>query len=355
MTTKPQVSIIVPVYNVEAYLPECLNSILAQTLKNIEVIVIDDGSPDHCGSIIDEYSKKDPRIVPIHQKNSGYSASVNRGIKLAKGEYIGIIESDDWIEPNMYEKLYKNAKRFKTDVTKGGFWRYDSTKPTGKQNEYYKNPSGIDLRLAPQKAFTLSEWPQLIAFHASIWSSIYRADFVKKIQLADTAGASYQDFPFMVEVLCKAKSISVVPDGFVHWRNEPSQQNSTSAKGKKLLFMAENSERGINIAKSTGLLEQIKEPLYVHVLWANTTFFLNIDPKYQRQYYEKLRNIFLPVIKDPCFEYKFFTKYDKFFIKLVTSPNWYVAKTILYATKTRRFIRKNAKKFLQAVHLYNKT
>lgn len=354
MSTKPQISIVVPVYNVEKYLPECLDSILNQTLKNIEVIVIDDGSPDLCGTIIDEYAKKDSRVVPIHQKNSGYSTSVNKGIKLAKGEYIGIIESDDWIEPKMYETLYKNAKQYKTDVTKGGFWKYDSTKPKGKQNEYYKNPSKIDLRLAPKKDFSLTEWPQLIAFHASIWSSIYRSDFIKKIKLADTAGASYQDFPFMVEVLCKAKRISVVPDGFVHWRNEPTQQNSTSAKGKKLLYMAENSKTGIKIAKSTGLLEQIKEPLYVHILWANTTFFLNIEPKYQKQYYEELRSIFLPVVKDPTFKYIFFTNYDKFFIKLVTSPNWTIAKSILYATKTRRLIRKNAKKLLQTIHLYNK-
>lgn len=350
---KPKVSVVVPVYNVEKYLPECLDSILAQTLKNIEVIVIDDGSPDACGKIIDEYAEKDSRIVPIHQKNSGYSKSVNKGIRLAKGEYIGIIESDDWIEPNMYETLYKNAKKHHTDVTKGGFWKYNSTLPKRKQNEYYKNPSNIDLRLAPKTAFHITEWPQLMAFHASIWSSIYRAEFIKKIKLEDTAGASYQDFPFMVEVLCKAQKITVVPDGFVHWRNEPSQNNSTSAKGKKLLYMVMNSETGVNIAKKLNLLEQIKEPLYVHILWANTTFFLNISKKYQKEYYQRLREIFTPVRQDKTFHYTYFTKYDKFFFKLITSPNWTTAKTILYATKTRRLIRKTAKKTLQTLHLYH--
>lgn len=353
MPKQPKVSIVVPVYNVEKYLPECLDSILAQTLKDIEVIVIDDGSPDDCAAIIDKYSEKDSRIIPIHQKNSGYSASVNKGIKLAKGEYIGIIESDDWIEPNMYETLYDNAKKLKTDVTKGGFWKYDSTKPKTKQNEYYKNPSKIDLRLAPTTAFSITDWPQLIAFHASIWSSIYRAEFIKKIKLADTAGASYQDFPFMVEVLCKAKRISVVPDGFVHWRNEPSQGNSTSAKGKKLLFMVDNSKTGIDIVKSLNLLEKLKEPLYVHVLWANTTFFLNISKEYQKEYYNRLKAIFAPVIKDKTFKYTYFTKYDKFFFHLITSPNWATAKTILYATKVRRFIRKTGKKALTSLHLYN--
>ena len=166
MTNKPKISIVVPIYNVEKYLRECLDSILAQTLQDIEIIAIDDGSPDQCGNIIDEYAKKDKRIIAIHQKNSGYSISVNKGIALAKGEYIGIIESDDWIEPDMYKTLYENAKKYDTDITKGGFWKYNSTLPKEKQNEYYKNPSKIDLRLAPKKAFHITDWPQLIAFHA---------------------------------------------------------------------------------------------------------------------------------------------------------------------------------------------
>lgn len=322
MAKRPKISIIVPIYNVERYLKECLDSILAQTIKDIEVIAIDDGSPDNCGAIIDAYAKKDPRLIPIHQKNLGYSTSVNKGIALAHGEYIGIIESDDWIEPNMYETLYNDAKANHTDVTKGGFWKYNSTLPKSKQNTYYTNPSGVDLRLAPKHPFHITEWPQLIAFHASIWSSIYRASFIKQIKFQETAGASYQDFPFMVEVLCKAQKISVVPDGFVHWRNDPSQGNSTSAKGKKLLFMADNSATGVRIAKELGLIDQIKEALYVHVLWANFTFFLNISKQYQKEYYLKLKRIFDPVVKDPTFKYTFFTEYDKNNLALITSPSW---------------------------------
>lgn len=339
MKKQPKVSIIVPIYNVEKYLNECLDSILAQTLKEIEVITIDDGSPDNCGKIIDEYAKKDHRIRPVHQKNLGYSASVNKGIKLARGEYIGIIESDDWIEPNMYETLYKNAKRHHTDVTKGGFWKYDSTKPKSKQNVYYTNPSGVDLRKAPKKPFAITEWPALIAFHASIWSSIYRSDFIKQIPITNTAGASYQDFPFMVEILCKAKTITVIPDGFVHWRNEPSQNNSTSAKGEKLLYMADNSETGISIAAKLGLLERLKEPLYAHVLWTNYAFFLNISPKFQKKYYKKLHRIFMPIRHDKTFKYTYFTEYDKRAIRLINAPTWYIAKAILFQRKFKRSIK----------------
>lgn len=249
---KPKVSIVVPIYNVEKYLHECVDSILRQTLKDIEVILIDDGSPDRCGEIIDEYAKKDARVIAIHQENSGYSKTVNRGINISRGEYIGIIESDDFIEDDMYESLYKNAKKNKTEVTKGLFYIYHS-KPTagGIQNTLYRNPNGVDLRFAPDKVFNPTQWPRIIGFHASIWSSIYRADFIKKIKFPETAGASYQDFPFMTEVFCRAKRVSIVKRPFVHWRNDEGQGNSTSARGKKLLLMAKNSKTAIEILKNT--------------------------------------------------------------------------------------------------------
>ena len=284
-----KVSIIVPIYRVERYLRECVDSILAQTLRDIEVILIDDGSPDKCGEIVDEYAKKDKRVVAIHQENKGYSATVNRGIKLAKGEYIGVIESDDFIEEEMYEKLYKSAKKYKTDVVKGGFFRYNSVTRT---DDYYFAPNGVDLRRAPSGAFKIENFPELLAFHASIWSSIYRADFIKKIKLAEGEGASYQDFPFMVEVMTKAKMISVVPDGLVHWRNEPGQGNSTGQKGEKLLLMLDNTKTGLSILKKSGKYEGLKDAFYAHALWVNSGFFYKIDKEYREKYYKGLKEIF---------------------------------------------------------------
>lgn len=101
----PELSIIVPVYKVEKYLPRCIDSILAQTFGDFELILIDDGSPDGCGRICDEYAQKDKRIVVIHQKNMGVSAARNAGLDIARGRYIGFVDSDDWIEPRMYEVM----------------------------------------------------------------------------------------------------------------------------------------------------------------------------------------------------------------------------------------------------------
>lgn len=314
---QPKVSVVVPIYNVEKYLRECLDSILGQTLKEIEIILVDDGSPDNCGKIIDEYAKKDARIIAVHQANGGYTKAVNRGFDLASGEYIGIIESDDWIEPDMYEKLYESAKKYDTDVTKGGFYFYNPTLPKSKQNRYYVNPMGIDLRKAPNGAFAACDWPQIIGFHSSIWSSIYRAEIAKSLKIPDTAGASYQDFPFMIEVMTKAKRISVVKKAFVHWRNEPSQGNSTSAGGKKLMLMGKNTLSGLEIIQASPDYNKLKEPFFAHALWTNIGFFYRIDKKYKPEYYAILRKVFVPIKNDESFQYKFCRPEDVWAIKSI--------------------------------------
>ena len=321
---RPKVSIVVPIYNVERYLKTCVDSILGQTLRDIEVILVDDGSPDGCGKIIDEYAHKDSRVVAVHQENSGYSKAVNRGIDMARGEYIGIIESDDFIDDDMYESLYNNAKRYKTDVTKGLFYIFRSIPKAGeRQNTIYKNPNGVDLRLAPDGVFKPEDWPRIIGFHASIWSAIYKADFVKKIKIPETAGASYQDFPFMAEVFCRAKRVSVVKRPFVHWRNDEGQGNSTSARGEKLLLMAKNSKTAIEILKKYKKFEVFKEPFFVHVLWTNYEFFNRISWKFKKQYYNDLVEIFSEIKDDPTFHYSYFSTFENNSVRYFIEKNGY--------------------------------
>lgn len=101
-----ELSIIVPIYKTELYLKKCIDSILNQIFKNFELILVADGSPDRCGEICDEYAKKDNRIKVIHKKNGGQASARNEGLDIAKGNYIGFVDSDDWLEPNMYEVLY---------------------------------------------------------------------------------------------------------------------------------------------------------------------------------------------------------------------------------------------------------
>ena len=122
------ISIIVPVYNVEKYIHECVDSIINQTYKNIEIILVDDGSPDNCGKICDEYAKKDNRIKVIHKPNGGLSDARNHGIDVANGEWLMFIDSDDWIEPNMAEKLLHSALNNKADLAISSVILFDEEK-----------------------------------------------------------------------------------------------------------------------------------------------------------------------------------------------------------------------------------
>ncbi len=134
------ISVIVPVYNVEPYLAGCLDSILSQTYRDLEILLIDDGSTDRGGTICDEYAAKDPRIRVFHTENRGLSAARNRGLDEAKGEYVGFVDSDDRIDPDMFEYLLEAAERTGADVTECGvFVEY----PTGEHSADEKR-SGHD-------------------------------------------------------------------------------------------------------------------------------------------------------------------------------------------------------------------
>lgn len=111
-----KISVIVPVYKVEPYLRKCLDSIVNQTYRNLEIILVDDGSPDNCGMICDEYAERDNRIRVIHQENRGVSSARNEGLKIASGDWIGWVDSDDWIEPDMFAYLIENVERYQTDI-----------------------------------------------------------------------------------------------------------------------------------------------------------------------------------------------------------------------------------------------
>lgn len=348
---QPKVSVVVPIYNVERYLRECVDSILAQTLKDIEVILVDDGSPDNCPKIVDEYAHKDVRVVAVHRKNGGYSKAVNYGVSIAKGEYIGIIESDDWIEPDMYEKLLAKAEKYEADIAKGEFCIYNSTIIGRNRNIRFTAGGGsIDLDNAPDDAFTIKDWPEMLGMHASIWSCIYRAEFIKEIKLPESEAASYQDFPFMVETMCRAKSIVVVKQVMVHWRNDPNQGNSTSQKGERLFNMIKNSQKSLDYLKQNGLYEMAKEPFMAQVVWANYNCFFAIRRNLKEQYYNRLIKLFAPVYRDPHFEYKYFDRDafydDSWFVSQIARNDWSSTRRSLIARKLRRGFHRVGRKLL---------
>ena len=119
-----KVSVVIPVYNVENYVKECLDSVKNQTLQELEIICVDDGSTDGSGAVLDQYAKEDARFHVIHKKNEGYGKAMNTGMEAVTSPYVGIVESDDWVSPTMYEELYQVMEETKADVVKADFYEF---------------------------------------------------------------------------------------------------------------------------------------------------------------------------------------------------------------------------------------
>ncbi len=211
-----KVSIIIPVYGVEKYLRECLDSVLAQTLEDLEIILLDDGGKDSCPQMIDEYAAKDSRIVAIHKENGGYGHTCNMGLERATGEYVAIVEPDDFIDKNMYKELYNKAVENDADIVKSGYYEnYDLG-----EDSFKKLKPELKGFAVPNKVFTLKEYPQFVRMHPSIWSCIYKREFLEKnqIRFVEAPGAGWTDNPFQVQTMCLADRIVYVDKPYYYWR-----------------------------------------------------------------------------------------------------------------------------------------
>ena len=307
MPHTPKVSVVVPIYRVEKYLRQCVDSILAQTLTDIEVILVNDGSPDACPAMVDEYAARDSRVVAIHQPNGGYGKAVNTGIAAARAPYIGIIESDDWIEPTMYEKLLCRAEETGADVVKCMFWRYDSTQSTDKQNVLWLTHTH-NLFDAPDTPFAPVDWAPIFFYHASIWSNLYKAELIRQIIIPETPGAAYQDFPFIMEAYSRATSMSIIKEPLHHYRMEVLQDSSSMSHGKGLMRMADMSASARDVLQRHNLLHRVKEAFYYHVYTANIGFLSAIHEDFRQEYFNKVHQLLAPLLTDSTFKWKYFPK-----------------------------------------------
>lgn len=213
----PKVSVIVPVYNVENYLVKCLDSLITQTLETIEIIVVNDGSPDNSQVIIDQYVKLYPKKVFSYIKeNGGLSDARNFGLSKAHGEFIGFIDSDDWVEPNMYETLYSKAKDENSDLVLCDleyFWEESNvTELMTGYKSILKKPIRKSVFLAPLFA----------------WNKLYHRSLFDNLGIKYPIGLWYEDIPVTLPIFAKATNITYVNKTFIHYR-----QRSTSIMGSK--------------------------------------------------------------------------------------------------------------------------
>ncbi len=225
----PSVSVIVPVYNVEKYLRECLDSVVAQTLPDMEIIIINDGSTDHSLEIIQEYAARDNRIVVIDKENEGYGKTMNRGLDAARGEYIGIVESDDWVEPNMFARLYDVARTNDADMVKCDFeFFYSGTTKTECSWPYGIPPELYNRVFCPRTDNPTIFWNG----HPSIWTCLYRTQMLreKNIRFVETPGAAFQDMGFKPKAFAATNRFVIIPDVLLHYRKHANNSDKNNNK-----------------------------------------------------------------------------------------------------------------------------
>ncbi|BCG58629.1 glycosyltransferase family 2 protein [Paenibacillus sp. URB8-2] len=198
---KPEISIIVPVYNVENYIHKCVDSILAQSFENFELILVDDGSPDNCPAICDQYAAKDPRVRVIHKPNGGLSDARNWGLNIAEGKYVGFVDSDDWIADDMYELLYHSLIENEADIAV--CCHYEVV-----DGELFQinNYDGYPRVLSNVEG--LSELLMDVRIKNLAWDKLYKRELFRNVNYP--VGVYYEDTPTTYKLFLQASKVSLV-------------------------------------------------------------------------------------------------------------------------------------------------
>ena len=212
----PKITIIMPSLNVVKYIRPCINSVLRQTMQDIEILAIDAGSTDGTAEILREYALKDRRIHLFHTENKSYGYQVNIGLEQTSGEYIGIVETDDMIAENMYEVLYQTAKADELEYVKCGYTLFVELD----NGTWWNQPGGICIgnRKMLGKIISPKSMPELAIQDYYLWAGIYHRDFLKNVRLSETPGAAFQDIGFIYQVLSTADRAMYLDDNFYFYR-----------------------------------------------------------------------------------------------------------------------------------------
>lgn len=283
-----KVSIILPIYNVSQYLRECLESVIGQTLKEIEIICINDGSTDSSLDIIEEYARKDDRIVIITGPNGGYGKAMNKGLDRASGEYIGIVEPDDYVALNMFETLYQTAAKHDLDLVKSDFCRF-SRNADGKEEKEY-----VSIERSKQHRYNIllnpSQDPDTIRFTLNTWTGIYKRDFIEQYHIRhnETPGASFQDNGFFFQTFIYAKRAMIIDKAF--YMNRRDNPNSSVKSKEKVYCMNIEYDFIRNILMRDQEIWERFKYMYWWKKYFNYMFTLNrIDEKYRDEYMQRMR------------------------------------------------------------------
>lgn len=269
----PKISIIVPIYNVEKYIKKCLDSIINQTLKDIEIIIVNDGTKDNSAIICEEYAKIDNRIKIIHKENGGLGNARNVGMTYAKGEYIGFVDSDDWVDSDYFEKLYNKAINEQADVCIGSI-------------KVFKNNS-FKIKSQPNNIETL------FATQGFAWLKIYKRDFVEHYHMQFTEKLYYEDMFFAMMVYLYMNKCATVNDAYYYYRQQEQSIVHTCINSNKLfdifkIFSILIEELDTNKNERYAIYKNVIE---VHLIKVLAGFIYKIDNNNRRKFLAQSEDI----------------------------------------------------------------
>ena len=209
MANFPKISVIVPVYNTEKYLHRCIDSVLAQTYKDFELLLIDDGSKDSSGAICDEYAARDSRVKVFHKENGGVSSAGNAGLAIASGDWIMHLDGDDWIAPDIQERLIRKGEDTGADIVMGDFlFAYSD------RDILYSLPDWDNNKTASLNRYITSVW-------TCVWGGIHKRSLYEEYQLICPQGVTYcEDFHLMARLCYHAKKVVNIHQPFYHYRQQ---------------------------------------------------------------------------------------------------------------------------------------
>ena len=281
---RPKVSIILPVYNVAPYLRQSLDSIIAQTLTDIEIICVDDGSTDDSGKILDEYKEKDNRITVIHKRNAGTGAARNDGLKIATGECIGFVDPDDWILPNMYERLYNILQDKELDIV---MFTPDVFNDQTQKHEgflYFQDsnfPKILDDKIFNKDDISPFSYPMCV------WNKLYRKKLFDDNNIDFAEGLDFEDHKVIFKSLFTAKRIYFIREKLYVYRH--SRQGSILSDNDTRMFdHIKIYDIVENILKETGNWEKFHLDFLRYKVHNILYYYTMIKPQYKDEYYKKM-------------------------------------------------------------------
>ena len=298
----PKVSIVVPVYNVERYLGECLDSLLVQQLKDIEIILVNDGSTDSSPDIAADYAARDSRVRVISKENEGYGKTMNRGFSEARGEYIGIVESDDFADPRMFKDMYKFAKKHDLDLVKANYYEHSEA------GDVFQEPFA---GFAYKSVFDPRVEQRALTVLPIIWSALYRKDMIVRegIRFNETPGASYQDTSFVFQAWASARRAAILPKGYLYYRVDNA--NSSVKSSSKVFAVCDEYELSEQfLERDPEKKRAFEEILNLLKLGTYRWNYNRLAAEYQREFAERMRDEYLKARQNKTLSESMFSPQD---------------------------------------------